>query len=177
MERLAGRNDPQLLKRCPFGVPGDRLWVREAWRTLAEFDKHPPRELVETCPLRYEADKACSARGFTEGFGRYRPPMFMPRWASRGLDEVVSVRVERLRDISEADARAEGIRAHTLAPDPTQGWMPSDEVYSWLDNPAPSQWSRYPRLAYGALWEAINGDGSWAANPWVWRVEFKVITP
>lgn len=156
---------------CPFGAIGDRLWVREAWRTLADFDNYPPRELVHTCPLRYEADGACSAPGFIEGFGRYRPPMFMPRWASRGLDEIVNIRVERLQDISEADAIAEGV-------------MPKPDGKGYFDIAIDPNWQVKHGVhwataaeAYHALWNDINGPNNWALNLWVWRVEFKVITP
>lgn len=132
---------------CPYGQPGDRLWVREAWRTVAEADTLPPRDLTPAHRIWYEADALSQP-----GAGRYRPPMFMPRWASRGLYEIISVRVERLQDISEADCIAEGCTAkHTTDAD----------------------WSA--RQAYAVLWESINGGGSWTANPWVWAIEFKVI--
>lgn len=132
---------------CPYGVPGDRLWVREAW---SESD----------CPggAMYRAD--CDPRQDTRGFG-WRPSIHMPRWASRILLEITDVRVERLNNISEADARAEGLQFQ-------EGWMPQ---YRGADD---LPWRpEFPRDAYLDLWESINGPGSWAANPWVWVVEFK----
>jgi hypothetical protein len=142
-------------ERCHYGAPGDRLWVREAWRVGQKWDTKPPRELpVEACSVYFEAGG--HAANTSDGWrvdnedvvrpgwlGKLRPGMFMPRWASRITLEITGVRVERLRDISEADAMAEGM-----------AW--DDAVYD-----------------YSRLWESINGPGSWAANSWVWVVEFK----
>lgn len=142
---------------CPYGQPGDLLWVREAWRTLAIYNDLPPRDLPRDAPIWYEADGPAPAQ-FTGG--RYRNALFMMRWMSRGLDEVVEIRVERLQDISEADAREEGVESyraeHQIEPSPL-GWSPVG--------------------AYRLLWEFINGPGSWSANPWVWVVKFKVLKP
>lgn len=97
----------------------------------------------------------------------WRPSIFMPRWASRILLEVTEVRVERLQDISEADAKAEGIIPHVRG-----GWHWREHNPSDLDD-----WDQFgfktARDAYGALWESINGPGSWEANPWVWAVSFR----
>lgn len=139
--------------------PGDVLWTREAWRTVAEADGMPPRNLTPAHRLWYEADEP-----HQPGFGKYRPPMFMPRWACRITREVVSVRVERLQAISEADAKAEGC-------DPLQVeayWPPADLAYFPLAEPE----NPY-RSGYAALWEAINGHGTWATNPWVVAIEFQ----
>lgn len=136
--------------RCPYGKPSDRLWVREAWRTVVEADKTPPRDMDPAYRLWFEADAP-----HQEGFGKYRPPMFMPRWASRITLEVTGVRVERLQDISKADALAEGANVH-----PDHHNKPRSSIYS-------------PVQAYRDLWESINGPGSWDANPWVWVVEFR----
>ena len=119
---------------CPYGKPGDRLWVRETWAP-AEWPPTGP-------PAVYRADEGMFA-------SRWKPSIHMPRWASRINLEVVSVRVERLQDISEEDALAEGI---TLV---ERGTSPVDQ--------------------FNKLWESINGPGSWEANPWVWVVEFKRI--
>lgn len=147
--------------RCPYGVPGDRLWVREAFRLCAEADATPPRDTDAAYRVWYEADAP-----HQPGAGKLRPGMFMPRWASRITLEVVGVRVERLNDISEADALAEGV---------TPKWEPGCsgrlmEAFSGFSfRPAAS--------AYADLWEQINGPASWDANPWVWAVEFKRVTP
>jgi len=153
-----GERDADWWMSCPHGQPGDQLWVRESWTTHACFDSIPPRDLT-TRSIHYCADGEIMT-------GKYRPPMFMPRWASRIQLEVTDVRVERLQDISEEDSRAEGI-------------------IEWSDPPrAPTKrygltvadvWEKSAKAAYARLWESINGDGSWNANPWVWAVSFKVI--
>lgn len=151
---------------CPYGQPGDRLWVRETWNTSNQWQSMRPRDLPEGAPIFYAADYgpqgllACKP---------WNPSIFLPRWASRLTLEIVAVRVERLQDISEADAAAEGV--------------------NWRDCPlyqTPSQMERMHRGqgcsqsidyigGYRKLWESINGPGSWEENPWVWVVEFKRI--
>lgn len=136
---------------CPFGKPGDLLWVKEAWRTLAILDSFSPSGIpnLGLKPLRYEADGAIN--GPTEyPYGRYRHARFMPRAASRITLEVTGVSVERLKDISDADCFAEGIQ---------------QVVNEGLQSDGSA------RATYCALWESINGNGSWYANPWVWVIE------
>ncbi len=156
----------RVVVRCPYGQPGDRLLTREAWRTLTEYDAHPPRDVPVGASIWYEADGHAPA-----DFGRYRHARFMCRWMSRGIDEVVDVRVERLQDISEADARAEGIFQHVRG-----GWHWHKHDSSNLDD-----WNQFgyrtARHAYQSLWEQINGAGSWDTNPYVWVVEFKRVMP
>lgn len=95
---------PLDLRLCPYGQPGDQLAVREAWRALREFDHLKPRELPEfNYPIWYEADGAATA-----SFGRYRHGRFMPLRLSRNRFTICSVKIELVRDISEADAIAEG---------------------------------------------------------------------
>ena len=149
--------------RCPFGQIGDRLWVREAWRTIPSADRIKPRDLMNVESLtHYEADAAKPT-----GMGKLRPSMFMPRWASRITLEVTGVRVERLQDISEADAVAEGIeRAEDFFGCPCWKCYGEDADVVASDDPVGS---------YQSLWESINGAGSWDANPWVWVVEFKPV--
>ena len=148
---------------CPYGQPGDRLWVREAWRAPASCDHLPPRSISDSEAVRFMADETVGAE---PGFGKGRPGMFMPRWASRITLEVTAVRVERLQDISEDDSVAEGL---TLS----KGGM-------WCGAPHPAHGAprqHYDaRHAYRDLWEQINGPGSWDANPWVWAVSFRRIT-
>jgi hypothetical protein len=145
--------------RCPCGQPGDRLWVREAWKAHTTFDHLPPREIPQS-HVWYMADDGYKAES------RYRQGMFMPRWASRITLEVTAVRVERLQDISEADAIAEGCTKN-------------HNGYFW-GGPHPVSGLKQMAMAgsaYRDLWESINGPGSWSTNPWVWVIEFKRVTP
>lgn len=143
-------------KACPYGQPGDRLWVRESWRVRGgrEFEYQQDRSQVMYRATHYED-------GFPLGWESYkwRPSIHMPRWASRILLEITAVRVERLADISKDDAMAEGI---VLQPDGGFGLADSTH-YNFSD----------PTDSYCSLWESINGDGAWFANPWVWVVEFQ----
>lgn len=122
---------------CPYGQPGDRLWVRETW---TEWEG----------TFLYRADfEGC------EVAWKWTPSIHMPRKSSRITLEVTAVRVERLQDISEEDAKAEGAGGERYI---GQGF---DHCVH--------------REAYRTLWNDINGPGSWDANPWVWVVEFKFI--
>lgn len=132
--------------RCPYGQPGDRLFVREAFRLCAEADGIKPRDTDAAYRVWYEADAPHQL-----GFGKLRPSMFMPRWASRITLEMTGVRVERLQACNEVDAIAEG------AP--------------WAAFGAPQEGSH--KAGFAALWESINGPGSWDANPWVWCINFR----
>ncbi len=130
-------------------APGMRLWVRESFSGPHRVDHLPPSLWPVNPPLWYWADGNPSSGDWT----RPRPSIHMPRWASRILLEVTAVRVERLQDISEADAMAEGV-----------GWSDYQDQHGERME---------PREAFAALWEQINGPGSWDANPWVWVVEFR----
>lgn len=137
---------------CPHGAPGDRLWVKETHGIVGVDGDQvrvayaEERGLVVT--LRPGPDACEWARPKIDG-DRWRPSIFMPRWASRITLEIIDVRVEQLNDISRGDAMAEGCSFANMA----QG-------------PDPRQW-------YAELWDSINGADSWAANPWVWVVEFR----
>lgn len=152
--------------RSPYGGPGDRLWVREHWRTDRAHDHLPPRQIPAGSRVLYEAGNKELIRRQNLG-GRFRHGMFMPRWASRTLLELTDVRVERLQAISNEDALAEGI--HT--------WLASlylDPKVSEADVEAMvTRFGTGPRAVYAALWESINGAGSWALNPLVWVNTFK----
>jgi hypothetical protein len=149
--------------RCPYGEPGDRLWVRETWRTVESLDAISPICLAERVPIRYMADKAERGK-FRERSGRTRPGIHMPRWASRIMLEVTGVRVERVQSISGYDAIAEGI-------DPASH-LCSCEVCSRSLTLCPATQTSLG-LEYADLWRDINGAESWDANPWVWVVEFR----
>ena len=148
----AARELQALASRCPYGKPGDRLWVRETCRADAS----------QTGPfgVTYMADAAFRPIGsgqhqkwadlHTYGgvFGKQVPSIHMPRWASRITLEVTGIRVERVASISESDAIAEGI-------DVTDGEQPS--------------------VTFARLWDSINGQRApWQSNPWVWVVAFRL---
>jgi hypothetical protein len=170
--------------QCPYGQPGDRLWVREPWRSTADLDKYSGSQIADLCldagysvpwaPIQYDADGARRDWKHTgtpphDGPpqpGRYRHARFMPRWASRITLEVTRVRVERLQAISYMDALAEGAfdAAAFVGQECTDTGESADELARRL------QW---PQRAFRALWEQINGAGAWDTNPWVWVVEFR----
>lgn len=148
------------LTACPYGQPGDRLWVREAWRTLKEYDAKQPGELLRDTPLRYEADQHYNQYEFEPG--RLRQGIFMPRWASRLELEITHVGLQRLQDISNSDAIAEGIHAiHGTTP--TEEFLADEEDEDLLG----------PADLYRAVWESLHGAGSWEKNSWIWVVEFR----
>lgn len=146
---------------CPYGIPGDRLWVRETWG-----DCSPGADAVSGThyakPL-FRADADAYGLLGHDGEGpiyvedvRWRPSIHMPRAHSRITLELTDVRVERLHDISEADARAEGVSNFCNVTDPLTGEIDREAVD-----------------AFEALWKLINGSDSWNANPWVWVLTFR----
>lgn len=140
-------------KPCPYGKPGDRLWVRETFAIYGD------RKMAA---IHYRADRPWDV-------GRkgcdYKPSIHMPRWASRILLEITDVRVERLQDITEDQARAEGI---------IDGGCTNcgNNEPCGCDCPSPSAVD-----SFVYLWQQINGPKAWDANPWVWVVEFKRVEP
>lgn len=143
--------------RCPYGQPGDRLWVRETW--AKPFDV-PDAKLEGRVTYRSDFREShvlgmVRADGAMADRVKWKPSIYMPRWASRITLEVTGVRVERLQDISVTDAIAEAVNVHQ-----DHHGKPRTSIYS-------------PVQAYRDLWESINGPDSWDANPWVWVVEFK----
>jgi hypothetical protein len=166
---------------CPYGNPGDRLWVREAFaiETTQDYEGDPGIEPA-LGPVKWEDDDGYRlipryrasepgtmlmiAPSEKDEIGmRWKPSIHMPRWASRILLEITDVRVERLQDISETDALAEGIVRQR------------DDGFGLTDTT--HYHSADPRMSYWSLWEAINGPGSVESNPWVWAVSFKRVTP
>lgn len=157
---------------CPYGEPGDRLWVRETWAPLGD-------QLTEVVGrprvFRADADLVRDDSGdrvgwwlgetFLEGSERpfrWRPSLHMPRWASRITLDVVSVRVERLQDITEVAIEAEGVTCHLAR-----------EL-------APGACVASPFDAWRILWDSLNGSRpgcSWSDNPWLWVVEFRRVAP
>lgn len=152
--RFQGSERMQMVA-TPYAL-GDRLWVREAWRSVIGYNDRAPRDIPEGTPVRFEADDEMSSGWI---WGRYRPGMFMPRWASRLTLEVTEVRIQRLQDISGEDAIAEGV-------------LSKGAMFTWPNahiNSAPAT----ARTAFSMLWCGINGAGSWDENPWVAVYTFK----
>jgi hypothetical protein len=170
--------------RCPYGPAGTHLWVRETWQAIHvcvdpetgygddiivcdSIPKNDGSEYVDLHDARtkpfwsvvYAAtDPQAEWHKDDRGFG-WRPSLFMPRWASRITLEVTGIRVERLQDITEADAKAEGVER-------------TDELTGTADDILSL------RHAYSLLWDKINGKTHpWKSNPYVWVVQFKVVQP
>ncbi|ECS6813164.1 TPA: hypothetical protein R4A86_003325 [Salmonella enterica subsp. enterica serovar Javiana] len=146
---------------CPYGEIGDRIWVRETWQVIHdhidESSHVEDRTYAPSIPKEKDrywhavyaehfGDESREDRGFP-----WRPAIHMPRWASRILLEITDVRVERLRDLSEEDAKSEGII-------PSAGGVLPGWEY---------------RINFRDLWMDIYGTDNWEANPWVWVIEFK----
>ena len=155
----------QIFRNCPYGQPGDRLWVKE---TTLKVEDHG-----YVGPVYAESDegRACLSGGLAPSEDdctevepweiKLRPSIFMPRSMARILLDVIRVGMERLNDISEADAIAEGVKSvgggrYWIG---AEGMIPRGSV----------------EAAYRDLWESINGAGSWDKNPWVWVIEFKPV--
>jgi hypothetical protein len=177
--------DAPVLRVCPYGAPGDILWVRETWRPWSwhegepitvEFQAGGPRTECESDPawaFRYEQweertwialTEELEAKGVQtddDGFYRWegenplrwRPSIHMPRWAARLFLRVTDVRLERVQDITEEGAIAEGVRG---------------DEHDWADQPTPS-------MCFSALWDSLNAKRGygWDANPWVWVYKFE----
>lgn len=168
---------------CPYGKPGDRLWVRETFALLGNEDgccidwqdnlvkgdergaariyraSCPPGDYgLNQIPAKAEWKPDTEAMEYD---GAWRPSIHMPRWASRILLEITDVRVERLQDITYEQAAAEGVHRG-----PLREWCASDEGGAC---------HKYPVPAFRDLWQSVGGN--WDANPWVWVVEFKRVTP
>lgn len=152
--------------RCPYGVPGDRLWVKETWGLndclyggSQPIPKARPIDLPADALVFYATEDDAEIRNEL----RWRPSIHMPRWASRLTLDITEVRVERLHEISAADSLAEGVQCPTCEA---------------LQASACNGRGCFASIAaYRDLWNHINGPDNWAANPWVWVVTFEVERP
>ncbi len=184
---------------------GGKVWVRESWRVGKRFDQTKPRDLPPRTmsvmfeaggsianhgpgPTNWQPDGEWPVAGEVEPWaGKLRPSIFLPRWASRLTLTVTDVRIERLLDISEADAIAEGIVFRDFGEYVPNGQMSIDggktfhgfkprqhDGWHWGEAIHPDQCLGSARSAYCNLWNHINGDGAATANPWVVAYTFSV---
>jgi len=155
----------------PHGQHGDRLWVRETWRTYESLDHRRPASIGPGAGIQYEAGgTSIPGHGPTlHGMGKLRPSTHMPRWACRLVLEIVDVRVERLQDITEEDVRPEGLSCWATEWVDDKG---GDVIKHW-GTAAMENRSDTARDAFGKVWSSIYGAESWAANPYVWAISFK----
>ena len=148
-------------RACPYGCPGDRLWVKETHMAWWKIDPQNPRG-----PRLFSHVAAFAADGYQlEDSERWIPSIHMRRAASRILLEITGVRVERLQDITDADIEAEGIDMDVL--------LAAQDSYDIIAKDGNATGRPTLRSAWRDLWESTGG--SWAANPWVWVVEFRRI--
>jgi hypothetical protein len=152
---------------CPYGQPGDRLWVRETARVLRFKLNHDNRE--RRAHIRYEADGEESSVLLPDRLKPILPGHCVPngchREAARILLKITSVRVERLQDISDDAALAEGVISYPVG----------NLTVFGVEGTSIEKLG--PRAAYLALWNEINGRGASDANPWVWVIEFRRVKP
>ncbi len=182
-------NDRTFALHCSYGSVGDRLWVREPWHVGKPHDERNPTQIWDhlkesdgkgvtvlydaggwksVSPFERVEEKYPDNEPMPSWAGVQRSSMFMPRWASRIMLEIIDVRIERVQDISEEDARAEGCRD-----DEDPWWRPSYNDPDSGGNPS-------ARKSYEYLWDLINGkrqDGiyAWSRNPWVFVIGFRKI--
>lgn len=188
------------LDHCPYGVPGDRLYVREEWQMYSrggitdgvrdwygyeiEFRADGARkDLEHNGP--YHSDPYVST--FDSGRGRWRPSIHMPKWAHRIMLEITGVRVERVQEIGEDDVFSEGVQipvgpdggvlTKIVGPGSPVPYMPDGMLREAYQGGRPKDFQyHFVRAHFAALWDDTNGhrDGcTWEDNPWVWVVEFR----
>ena len=170
---------------CPYGQPGDRLWVREAWADCVKGGEDALGGMKYDSPW-YRADADAYGLLGHDGIGPvyaeellWRPSSNMPRWASRILLEITAVRIERLHDISEADAKAEGLKAFSKGGRAFKYGIPGDDGLPGQDDDGwPwAEWNTNAVAAFQKLWEQHYpvAPKSWDENPWVWVIEFRQV--
>lgn len=148
--------------RPPYLI-GDQLWVRETWCTVPEHDNMRPSHMPVNSPVWYRAQT-------DDDISKWRPSIFMPRWASRITLEVTGVRVERLQDITEEDAKAEGVEP--IGECDTQAMR----KLLYKDYSGEKEHVILAGYSFQTLWNSINyARAPWESNPWVWVIEFEVV--
>jgi hypothetical protein len=200
---LNGAPNPHAGIKCPYGQVGDQLWVRESfYRSGISIRRSPESEEFDFCArsknlkdLSYAADGKPDIRGLNSWgispgsagdrqfipdsgshYWRKMPSIHMPRWASRIQMEITDIRIEKLQDISDDDALAEGIvEVHGIVDVNCNGGSHNEVMgYRYFYDGCGIPFED-PVEAFKHLWESINGTGSWDLNPLVWVIEFKVI--
>ncbi|MBL0881237.1 morphogenetic protein [Serratia ureilytica] len=158
-----GTHQRSALFSCQFGQVGDRLWVRETFMDLTGTGIEATTGKFEG--FAYRADTPAGSYGdeVRKEYGlKWTPSLHMPRKACRILLEITAVRVERLNDISEEDAKAEGVKpAGDMLPDYPDTFLTPKGDFATA------------KVAFQRLWQSIYGEESWRANPWVWVIEFR----
>jgi hypothetical protein len=165
---------------CPYGQPGDRLWMRETWKTHKLYDPYAPSQIDSGAAVYWLADDTKKLNG-PEDWGKTRTSIHMPRWASRLTLEVLTVRVERLQDISEDDAKAEGLVRLAGHPNAYQCAVSKKFHVQAEHNEfcgclvGQTLKLRPAVCAFGSTWNGVNAKRghNWDSNPWVWAIEFK----
>lgn len=139
--------------KCPYGKPGDMLWVRESWQWIEGFGG--------SGIYVFKTDNNTNVE-------RWRPSIHMPKEAARIWLEVTNVRIERLQDISEEDAIAEGVKKRPGSDSSTR--------FDYRHYPYEHSYNVDAKVSFRTLWQSINGDDSWVANPWVWVISYKILS-
>lgn len=163
---VMGADQEYVSLKCPYGQPGDRLWVRETWRCLHWVESEEDQRGLQI--INYQADGKQIFKRFSPGKKArhtvgWRPSIHIRRWASRITLEITGIRVERVQEISEEDAKAEGVGRE------------SDFEIETHTGGCVQKVLRH-RRAFETLWDSIAKPGKkWVDNPWVWIVEFERI--
>ncbi len=153
----------ELTIKCPYGGYSDLLWVKETWASENRYNHLKPSEIPQTAKIFYLADGGYSPFEI----GKVRSPLFMPRWASRITREITELRAERLQEITDKDARAEGVEFINKL-----GYAAWRNYIGGENEPLDS-----PIASFQTLWDSLNAKRGypWAKNNWVWPIRFRMI--
>lgn len=161
LKDVFNHNPEYFYEICKYGKPGDLLWVREKFTPLP-FDMVNQRTGLH---FSYFADCDAESLEIAKEYGfKWKPSIHMPKDAARIWLMIEDIRVERVQEISQIDAQAEGIEPVTLHGE--SKWKRYDEGFC----------TEYPAISFKTLWISINGEESWKANPWVWVIQFRVLS-
>ena len=161
---------------CPYGQPGDQMWLRETWALVHNWEEDgiddwegaipKDRPISPSAQVWHKAGHLRSSDTVEDRGFRWRPSIHMPRWASRITLEITRVRVERVQDITEADAKAEGVSPVMVDSGGFTQWDAPIDIPDYIE-------------PFADLWDKLNaprGHG-WSVNPWVWVIDFERIKP